>query len=109
MSNTRKHDVARYARIFQALSNPNRLEIFLRLVKCCEPGTVCTGDPDVPNCVGEVGKDLGLAGSTVSHHLKELRNCGLVHMERQGQRVACWVEPKVLRELADFLGAQSAR
>ena len=53
-------------------------------------------------CVGVIGGDLEIAPSTVSHHLKELRQAGLVHMERRGQTIECWVEPETLRLLADF-------
>ena len=37
MSNYQKEEVQRFAEVFEALSNPNRLHIFLRLVSCC-PG-----------------------------------------------------------------------
>mgnify|MGYP003905405807 CR=1 FL=1 len=41
-------------------------------------------------CVGELGKDLNIVASTISHHMKELRQAGLVRMERRGQRIECW-------------------
>jgi ArsR family transcriptional regulator len=53
-------------------------------------------------CVGELGRDLSIAPSTVSHHLKELRTAGLIHMERRGQSIECWVEPDTLGTLSEF-------
>lgn len=92
-----------FAEIFKALSNPHRLRLFLRLVSCCEPGTVCETDAGtMPVCVGEVGKEIGIAPSTLSHHLKALRQAGLILMERRGQKVACWVDPNIIKELAGF-------
>ncbi len=46
--------------------------------------------------------ELGIAPSTVSHHLKELRQAGLIQMARRGRQVACWVEKDVLEELSTF-------
>jgi ArsR family transcriptional regulator len=53
-------------------------------------------------CVGDLAAGLALAPSTVSHHLKELRQCGLIHMERRGQHVQCWAEPETLASLERF-------
>ena len=52
--------------------------------------------------VGELGSELALSPSTVSHHLKTLRQAGLISMERRGKRVMYWVEPNVLRDLSEF-------
>ncbi len=113
------------AEMFKALSNPHRVAIFQRLVSCCVPGTRCSpgkcssdecgsecssdgccGDctPDEcgSECVGDLGKDLGIAPSTVSHHIKELRQAGLIHVERRGQKVECWIEPSTLDSLSGF-------
>jgi ArsR family transcriptional regulator len=90
-----------FAGIFKALGNSHRLSIFLRLARCCCPGEIST-DEEMRACVGELGRDLGLAASTVSHHLKELRRAELIRMERAGQTVECWVEPKTLEALAGF-------
>jgi ArsR family transcriptional regulator len=117
MPNFRKDDLGRFAAQFKALANLNRLRIFLRLVSCCEPGRAC----EVPNevarrdaskvagedtcegaCVGDLGADMGLAPSTVSFHIKELHQAGLIQMKRSGQRVECWIPSEVLETLSDF-------
>ncbi len=102
MSNNRNNQDERLAEIFKALSNPNRLKILQRLTACCPPGTRCYEDPQMRACVGEVGRDLQIAPSTVSHHIKELNQAGLIRMERRGQNIECWVDPETLKELADF-------
>ena len=102
--------IEKQARIFKALSNPHRLAIYLRLINCCAPGSLCSTDAsDTNNCVGEVASGLNLAASTVSHHLKELRQAGLIKMEKQGQKNLCHVDPEVLEQLVTFLGDQMTR
>ncbi len=91
-----------YAARFKALSNPHRLALFKRLMFCCIPGTVCDGDEESSICVGDLGEGLNIVASTLSHHLKELNQAGLIQMERHGKTVQCRVEPKVLEELAGF-------
>jgi ArsR family transcriptional regulator len=104
MSKYQNNDIGRYADVFRALSNENRLRMFLRLVSCCKPGTVWSADCGLKTCVGTLGEEMGIGLSTVSHHLKELRHAGLIRMERNGQRVECWVDPDILKELSSFFG-----
>jgi len=94
------------ASMFKALSNPHRLALFSRLMTCCTPGTKCSPDDAVRFCVGELGEGLDIAPSTLSHHLKELNRAGLVNMERRGKNIECWLEPKVLQDLAAFFNPQ---
>jgi ArsR family transcriptional regulator len=102
MSNFRNADSERLAGAFKALSNPHRLSIFIRLASCCSPGETCKTDADIRECVGAVGKNLGLSPSTISHHIKELHRAGLIKMKRRGQTVECWVDPETLDSLATF-------
>jgi len=91
--------------MFKALANPNRLRIFLKLSKCCRPGVksdIPLGRGEACACVGDLGKDLGIVPSTVSHHIKELHTAGLISMQREGQTIMCSVAPGVVDELADF-------
>ena len=104
MSKYQDDQIKQFAEIFKALSNPNRLRMFLHLVTCCVPGTVGSFDAEagVSACVGDLGRDLDIVPSTVSHHIKELHRAGLVRMERRGQKIECWVDPVILRDLALF-------
>jgi ArsR family transcriptional regulator len=106
MSNNLDKNTEELAEMFKALSNPNRLKIFMRLTSCCLPGTFTSINPGTGEagcaCVGELGKDLEIAPSTVSHHIKELRRAGLIRMERRGQKMECWIEPETLKALKNF-------
>jgi ArsR family transcriptional regulator len=102
MSNNKNDNVEKFSEIFKALSNPNRLKIFLRLVSCCVPGTVWSFEAHESTCVGDVAKDLDIVPSTVSHHIRELRQAGLIKMKRSGQKIECWVDPEALKNLEVF-------
>jgi ArsR family transcriptional regulator, arsenate/arsenite/antimonite-responsive transcriptional repressor len=102
MSKSKINDVEKYAEVFKALSNPHRLKIFMRLASCESGGMACCSTDKVCECVGELGSKLGIAPSTVSHHLKELYRAGLIKMSRNGQRIDCSVDPAIIGSLADF-------
>lgn len=104
MSNNKSLSLEALAAIFKALSNPNRLQIFIRLATCCKPGTVGVLDEkETRRYVGQLGEELNIVKSTVSHHMKELRQVGLIRTQRQGQKIACWVDPDMLANLRRFL------
>ena len=106
MSNYQDKTIKDFAEIFKAMSNPNRLKIFLRLVSCCQPGTQSGLECDIESegcaCVGELGQDLGIVASTISHHIKELRQAGLIRVERRGQKIECRADPETLAALKGF-------
>ena len=106
MSKSLDKNIDKFAEIFKALSNPNRLKIFLRLISCCQPGTVTSINPNTGAegcaCVGELGQDLGIMPSTISHHIKELRQAGLIRMERRGQKIECFIDPATRTALQEF-------
>ena len=88
--------------MFKALSNPNRLIIFQRLASCCKPGTGSVVEANDTACVGDLGRELGIVPSTVSHHVKELRQAGLIQTRRRGQKIECWIDPGVVEQLKQF-------
>ena len=102
MSNYKPLNPEEIAEAFKALSNPNRLQIFQRLLTCCTPGTVCSTDTASGFCVGELGEDLAIAPSTLSHHIKELQRAGLIKTLRKGKNVECFVDVETVRELMEF-------
>ena len=106
MSKYHDADLAQMPNLFKALANPHRLQIFMRLASRqvdLSGGSDCDGQ--ICACVGALGRDLSLAPSTVSHHIKVLAQAGLIKMTRRGQMVECQVDPVVVRILADyFLG-----
>jgi ArsR family transcriptional regulator len=102
MSNYNKDESEQLTDVFKALSNPNRLKIFQRLASCCKPGTVSVVDARDTACVGDLGRELGIVPSTVSHHIRELRQAGLIQTRRRGQKIECWIDPGVVEQLKKF-------
>ena len=78
--------------MFRALSDPVRLRLFSRIA-AHEGGEAC---------VCEVA-DVGVSQPTVSHHLKKLRQAGLLTSERRGTWVFYRVEPSVLAAMGQML------
>jgi ArsR family transcriptional regulator len=96
--------IEKFATIFKALSNPHRLRIFLSLFYCAPVGQRFNADFDcVEAFQGCISKELGLAPSTVSHHIKELKTAGLIKFKRSGQNISFWVDPKTVEFFATFL------
>ena len=97
------------AEAFKALGDPTRLRIFNFLRTCCEPVALAEGGDVRPVdgvTVGDVCCSIAGPGkitSTMSFHLKELRNAGLITMERSGKFMICRVNPERVKELADYL------
>lgn len=107
MSKYRTINLDHYAHIFKALSNPHRLQIFTILTGCCEPGTLCSTDEVMSCCVGDLDSQLNIASSTLSHHLKELHNAGLIEMHRQGKQVLCSINPSTLADVSNLFSDAS--
>jgi ArsR family transcriptional regulator len=82
----------RMAEVAKALGDPVRLQLIDVLHK--HAGKVC---------VCELVPLFDLSQPTVSHHLKVLRNAGLVGSERQGLWAYYYVIPDALAELAAWL------
>ncbi len=102
MSNNETITLKQLSDIFKALSNPHRLSIFMRLTCCAEEMKGNGTDGQLCECVGALGKDLGIAPSTVSHHLKELSRAGLIKMNKRGQTTECLADIEVVKAVAEF-------
>ena len=81
------------ARLFKALSDPVRLRL-LSLIASYAGGEAC---------VCELTAAFDVAQSTISHHLRVLREAGLVDCERRGTWVYYWPLPKALAQLSAVL------
>jgi DNA-binding transcriptional ArsR family regulator len=53
--------------------------------------------------VSDLGKGLEIDPSTVSHHIRELRQAGLIRMERRGKNMLCWVDRETVIAAANVL------
>lgn len=89
------------AQLFRALADPNRLAIF-ELVR--ERGGGVHTLEEAENSISKIAREFDLSLSTVSHHLKQLRNAGLIRCEKRGQTVYCLPEPDALRAIERFVG-----
>ena len=86
------------ARMFKALGDPIRLRLLSRI----------TSAPDGEICVCDLtGDDIDVSGPTISHHLKVLREAGLIHGERRGTWVYYRPEPDNLRTLSALLDSRA--
>ena len=86
-------DVSRYADMFAAMGAEPRLRIMRALLKAHPQGRV----------VGELQAELGIAASTLSHHLEKLRHEELVGVVREGTFLRYRANTDTLRELLAFL------
>jgi ArsR family transcriptional regulator, arsenate/arsenite/antimonite-responsive transcriptional repressor len=88
----KRREAERMAAIAKALGDPVRLELVDVLRK--HAGQVC---------VCELVPLFDLSQPTVSHHLKVLREAGIVGSERQGLWAYYYVKPEALKELSRWL------
>jgi DNA-binding transcriptional ArsR family regulator len=89
-------EIARFADMFSAMGTAPRLRIMRALLSAHPDGMV----------VGDVGNDLGIAASTLSHHLEKLKNEGLVKVRREGTYLWYSANAEALQELLGFLYAE---
>ena len=85
MSNRRHIEAARLARLFKALSSPKRVELLRLLGEWCRDGRSCCTAEELSLCLERLGERLGIVKSTVSHHLKELADAGLITLAKRGR------------------------
>jgi ArsR family transcriptional regulator len=83
------------SQMFKALGDPVRLRL-LSLVASHEGGEACVCD---------LSAGFELTQPTISHHLKVLRQAGLLECERRGTWVYYWVVPSALAQLSAVLGS----
>jgi ArsR family transcriptional regulator len=76
-----------------ALAQENRLAVFRLLVEQGPEGLT----------PGAIAGKLGLAAPTLSFHLKELSNSGLITSEQDGRFIVYAADFSAVRELVEFL------
>jgi ArsR family transcriptional regulator, arsenate/arsenite/antimonite-responsive transcriptional repressor len=84
------------ASLFKAIGDPVRLRL-LSLIACHDDGEACVCD---------LTSAFDLSAPTISHHLKVLKQAGLIDSERRGTWVYYWINPSVLARLSAILSSR---
>ena len=87
---------ARFADMLTAMGTEPRLRIVRLLLSAHPAGLI----------VGDIGAELQITGSTLSHHLEKLRNEGLVTVRREGTFLRYAANTQALQDLLAFLYAE---
>ncbi len=89
--------------IFKTLAEENRLKILLFIYKKeweCKDGELsCQNE----TCIKDLSKALSITIPTISHHIKELVNAGLITTKKEGRWVYCKINQNTFRKSRDFL------
>lgn len=87
-------DVDHLAKIMKALSNENRLRLFLEIAKHGE------SDFEEQECIiSDIVQLFGLSPPTISHHLKELANAALITTEKRGKYLVAKINREALGQV----------
>lgn len=89
-------DIEFAAKALKELGHPTRLAIFKRLVKSGHAGLA----------VGQLQEELGIPGSTLSHHISSLVSANLLCQQREGRVLYCQANYEQLQKVMDFLQDQ---
>lgn len=85
-------DIQQAVKVYKALGEPTRLKIALLLT---EERNLCCSD---------IGSKLeSVAGSTLSHHLKQLTDCGLLTLRKDGTYIYYSVNRDMAEKYAPYL------
>ena len=87
------------AQVFKALGDPVRLRL-VSLIGAHQGGEVC---------VCELATAFQLTQPTISHHLKVLREAGIIDSERRGTWVYYWLVPAALARMSALLSPPAGR
>jgi ArsR family transcriptional regulator, arsenate/arsenite/antimonite-responsive transcriptional repressor len=91
-----EEEITRFADMFSAMGTGPRLRIMRVLLSAHPDGMI----------VGDIGAEVGIPASTLSHHLEKLKNEDLVKVRRAGTYLWYSVNAEVLQELLSFLYAE---
>lgn len=94
--NRNEPDVTRYADMFSAMGTEPRLRIMRVLLSAHPEGMIA----------GDIGAELDIPASTLSHHLEKLKNEELVKVRRESTFLWYSANTDVLQELLGFLYAE---
>ncbi|WP_374163944.1 ArsR/SmtB family transcription factor [Arcticibacter sp. MXS-1] len=82
----------RLAVMLKALAHPARIAILQEIIK--SDACIC----------GDLVEELGLAQATISQHLKELKNAGIIQGTIEGASICYCINPETWKQLQAELG-----
>lgn len=91
-----EEEITRFADMFSAMGTGPRLRIMRALLSAHPDGMV----------VSDIGTELSIPASTMSHHLEKLKHEGLVRVKREGTYLWYSANEDALQELLGFLYAE---
>ena len=105
-------ELSNYSKIFKALSNEQRLKIFLMIYNgegefndqpTFHDNACCNMAGNLKKAFTKACGCMDISRSTISHHFKELQNAGLIICERDGQTYHCRVNPETVELIKTFI------
>jgi ArsR family transcriptional regulator len=87
-------DAKQFQRISKSLADPRRYEILSRIARCKGKEAACS----------DMRCDLPISPATLSHHIKELTNAGLIEVRREGRFAHLKLRRRIWREYLSQLG-----
>jgi ArsR family transcriptional regulator len=92
-------DTLKLSKVLKALSHPNRLELYLEILKkqeaCFRTGGECF--------IVDIINTLSIGAPTISHHLKELSHAGLIITERRGKFLVAKINEETIADVNSIL------
>ncbi|WP_256761517.1 helix-turn-helix transcriptional regulator [Cohnella sp. WQ 127256] len=86
-------DIQQAVKVYKALGEPTRLKIALMLA-----------EGEVNLCCSAIMEKLeSVAGSTLSHHLKQLTDCGVLNLRKDGTFIYYHVNRDIVQKYAPYL------
>lgn len=92
-------NLKKLSKIFKALSNENRLELFLEIARTQDS---CFETEECRCYITEIMCSLDIGAPTVSHHIKELTNADLITTERKGKFLVAKINMDTIEEITDI-------
>jgi len=86
-------EITQVVKALSALAQESRLNAFRLLV--------CAGEEGM--AAGEIAEELDVPPATLSFHLKELANAGLISQERSGRSIIYSLKVESMSSLMEFL------